>query len=433
MTRAVALGCLVLSMTAAAQQRGAPASNADPMSTISRDYVRLVLALGKHDRDYVDAYYGPDDLKKAAEAEGLGLDAIGERATALIERVRKMPAGDELASLRQQYLDKQLGALGARVRMLKGEKLSFDAESKALYDAVAPRHDEAHFKSVLDKLEKRFPGSGPLVERYDAWRRAFVIPREKLDTVFQAAIAACRERTAAHVKLPAGESFTVEYVTNKSWSGYNWYQGNFRSLIQVNTDLPVYIDRATDLACHEGYPGHHVYNVLIEQHLVKGRGWLEFSVYPLFSPQSLIAEGTANYGIEVAFPGPSRIEFEKSKLFPLAGLDAARAAEYYEVQGLVEQLSYAGNEAARQYLDGKIDRAAAAAWLQRYALMPADRAAQRVRFFDQYRSYVINYNYGKDLVRRYIESKGGTSGNPAARWQEFEKLLSSPRLPSGLR
>jgi len=430
--RALAVGCVALSL--AASQRGAPATNADPMSTISRDYVRLVLALGKHDPDYVDAYYGPDDVKKEAEAAGLALDAIGSQAAALTERVKKMPAGgDELSALRKQYLEKQLGALTARVRMLKGEKLSFDAESKALYDAVAPHYDEAHFQAALDKLEARFPGSGPLVERFDTWRRAFVIPREKLDAVFQAAIGACRERTAAHVKLPAGERFTVEYVTNKSWSGYNWYQGNYRSLIQVNTDLPTYIDRAIDLACHEGYPGHHVYNALLEQHLVTDRGWLEFTVYPLFSPQSLIAEGTANYGIEVAFPGPSRIEFEKATLFPLAGIDPARAAEYYEVQALVEQLSYAGNEAARLYLDGKIDRDAAVTWLQKYALMPKDRAAQRVRFFDQYRSYVINYNYGKDLVRRYIESKGGTAGNPAKRWQEFEKLLSSPRLPSGLK
>lgn len=421
-------------MAAAAPQRGAPAGTADPMATISRDYVTLVLALGRHDRDYVDAYYGPDDLKKEAESAGLGLDAIGERAAALLDRVRKMPKGaDDLSALRQQYLEKQLGALAARVRMLKGEKLSFDAESRALYDAEAPRHDEAHFKAVLDKLERRFPGNGPLVERFDAWRRAFVIPRDKLDAVFQTAIAACRERTAAHVTLPPGEQFTVEYVTNKSWSGYNWYQGNFRSLIQVNTDLPIYIDRAIDLACHEGYPGHHVYNALLEQHLVKNRGWLEFTVYPLFSPQSLIAEGTANYGIDVAFPGPARAEFEKTKLFPLAGLDPARAAEYYDVQALVEQLSYAGNEAARAYLDGKIDREAAAAWLQRYALMSKDRAAQRIRFFDQYRSYVINYNHGKDLVRRYIESRGGMAGNPAKRWQEFETLLSSPRLPSGLR
>src|SRR5207244_1316431 len=105
----------------------------------------------------------------------------------------------------------------------------------------------------------------------------------------------------------------------------------------------------------------------------------------------------------------------------------------YEVQHLVDQLSYAGNEAARRYVNGQIDRDAAISWLEKYALMPHDRAAQRVRFFDQYRSYVINYNYGKDLVRTYIESRGGTPDRAEKRWREFETLLSSPRLPSGLR
>jgi hypothetical protein len=406
----------------------------DSMTQISRDYVRLVLAMGGHDTDFVDAYYGPADIKTEAEKAALSLDEIGHQAKMLGDQLKAAPAGgDELSRLRHQYLEKQLAAMTARVRILKGERLSFDEESRALYDAVAPTNSDAHFQQMLDRLAKRFPGQGPLVERYDTWRRAFVIPKEKLDAVFKAAIAACREQTLKHVTLPPNESFTVEYVTNKSWSGYNWYQGNYRSLIQVNTDLPIYIDRAIDLACHEGYPGHHVYNALLEQHLVKERGWLEFSVYPLFSPQSLIAEGTANFGIEVAFPGHEREKFERTTLFPLAGLDPSRAAEYYDVQAMVDELSYAGNEAARRYLNGTIDREAATAWLERYALMPHDRATQRVRFFDQYRSYVINYNYGKDLVRRFIESRGGTAANPEKRWQEFERLLSSPRLPSGLR
>jgi hypothetical protein len=127
------------------------------------------------------------------------------------------------------------------------------------------------------------------------------------------------------------------------------------------------------------------------------------------------------------------VEFERTVLLPLAGLDPARAAEYYEVQSLVDQLSYAGNEAARRYINKQTDAAQAAAWLERYALMQHDRAVQRVKFFDQYRSYVINYNLGKDMVRRYIESRGGSADAPAKRWTEFERLISSPRLPSGLK
>ena len=401
------------------------------MNSIAEQYVRLALAIGQHDPDYVDAYYGPPEWRPADDAKS-SLEELVKQAADLRAEWKRIPEpSEEIEALRYRYLGTQLSAMAARLRMLNGERLSFDEESKALYDATAPVLPESHFKEVLDQLEERFPGEGPLVERYDAWRRAFVIPRDRLDAVFRTAIEACKERTAAHLQLPPAESFTVEYVTGKSWSGYNWYQGSYRSLIQVNTDLPIYIDRAVDLACHEGYPGHHVYNVLLEKNLVRDRGWMEFTVYPLFSPQSLIAEGTANYGIEMAFPGDARLEFEEKVLFPAAGLDASRVREYYEVQSLVEQLAYAGNEAARRYLNGEIDAAKAAAWLERYALMPADRAAQRVRFFDQYRSYVINYNLGKDLVREFIERRAGD--DPAKRWDEFGKLLSSPRLPSSLR
>src|SRR4029079_3498569 len=204
----------------------------------------------------------------------------------------------------------------------------FDEESRALYNAVAPTVPESHFKDVIARLERALPGSGTLEQRYTAYRRAFVLPPDKVDAVFQAAIAECRRRTLGHIQLPAGESFTVEYVKGKSWGAYNWYQGGFHSVIQVNLDLPIMIDRAIDLACHEGYPGHHVYNTLLEKNLVKDRGWVEYSVYALFSPQSLIAEGTANYGIDVAFPGDERMHFERDVLYPLAGLDPARAEEY---------------------------------------------------------------------------------------------------------
>jgi hypothetical protein len=311
--------------------------------------------------------------------------------------------------------------------------MSFDEESAALYDAVAPTHPESYFQAALNDLDRRLPGTGSLVARYDAYRQAFIIPKDRLSQVFDTAIAEGRRRTAQHVPLPPGESFKVEYVTNKSWSGYNWYQGNYRSLIQVNTDLPIYIDRAIDLACHEGYPGHHVYNALLEQHLVHDRGWVEFTVYPLFSPQSLIAEGTANYGIEVAFPGNEREKFEHDVLYPEAGLDPSQAPAYARVQVLVDRLAYAGNEAARKYLNGAFDRKQATAWLAQYAMMPPVRAEQRTKFFDTYRSYVINYNLGKDLVKQFVESRGGTATQPARRWDEFVSLLASPRLPSGLR
>jgi hypothetical protein len=409
--------------------------NPADMNSLAERYVRLVLALGQHDRDYVDAYYGPPEWRRDAETMPLTLDAIDDRADALqrdLDAAAPSAGADEITRLRHEYLEKQLESLRARAAMLGGRRMTFDEESKALYDAVAPHHTEQEFQRVLADLERQLPGNGTLRERYEAFRSRFIIPRDRLDATFKAAIDACRARTLQHITLPPGESFTVEYVTHRSWSGYNWYHGQYRSVIQVNTDLPIYVDRAIDLACHEGYPGHHVYNTLLEKNLVRDRGWVEFSVYPLFSPQSLIAEGTANYGINVAFPPAERVDFERRVIFPAAGLDPSQADRYNAVLALVDRLAYAGNEAARRYLDGDITAGAAAGWLEQFGLYSRPGAEQRVRFIDQYRSYVINYNVGKDMVARYIESQGGTASNPQRRWQLFERLLSSPRLPSSL-
>jgi hypothetical protein len=176
-----------------------------------------------------------------------------------------------------------------------------------------------------------------------------------------------------------------------------------------------------------------VHHTLLEDRLVRARGWLEFTAYPLFSPQSLIAEGGANLGIEVAFPGSERLAFEREVLFPLAGLDPALAAVHDRVQALAERLSYAGNEAARRLLDGRIDARQAAAWLERHSLMSRARAEQRVRFIQTYRSYVINYTVGKDLVRRYVETRAAADPAPGERrWAELERLFSTPLLPSDL-
>jgi hypothetical protein len=402
------------------------------MDDLAAAYVKLVLAVGQHDPDYVDAYYGPEHWKpQSGTPRSIG--ELRDETARLLDGISAAPAvPDSMDVLRRDYLLGQVRAVDARLRMLAGERFTFDEESRALYDAVAPTHGEDYFARTLSNLDARLPGTGPVPERYETFKRQFVVAAERLDRVFGAAIDACRARTRDHLALPAGERFTVEYVTGKSWSGYNWYQGGATSLIQVNTDLPIYIDRAIDLAAHEGYPGHHVYNALLEEHLVRGRGWIEFTVYALFSPQSLIAEGTANFGIDVAFPGPERVAFERDHLFPLAGLDPARADDYYATLALTDRLAYAGNEAARQYLDGRMSREAAVTWLETYALQPRARAEQRVRFFDQYRSYVINYNLGKDLVRAYIEARGGTAEDRARRWSEFGALLSTPRLPSAL-
>ncbi|TPE41082.1 hypothetical protein FJM65_19670 [Pontibacter mangrovi] len=317
--------------------------------------------------------------------------------------------------------------------MMQGEKYDFDEEAKLLYDAEPPHYPQAYFDSLLAAIDADLPGTGSIADRWAAYQAKFEIPKEKLDTVFQASITEARKRTKAHYQLPANESFKVEFVTDKPWSGYNYFQGNGYSLIQINTDFPIYIERAIDLAGHEGYPGHHVFNTLLEQHLVNELGWKEYAIYPLFSPQSLIAEGSANFGVEVAFPAHERVDFEKAVLFPLAGLNPAEAERYYSILAKINKLNFAGNEAARRYLNGEITREEAADWLVKYNFYEKGKALQRTRFIDRYRSYVINYNLGQELVRQYVEAQGGTADQPEKRWEVFGQLLSTPNTASMLQ
>ncbi len=400
------------------------------LDELAREYLYLELSMGLHDEAHVDAYFGPDELKTAAEDTALSLDQLLTASQDLASRLGEIDTGDdEMLRMRVDGLIGRLQALDMRIAINKEEYVDFDAEAEALFGSRAPDYDAAHFQAILEEVDALLPGDGPLSKRVETFNDQFAIPLDRLPAVFEAAMAECRKRTLEYIELPEGESFTIEYVNDVPWSGYNWYKGDARSLIQVNTDFPIYISRAVDLGCHEGYPGHHTFNALLEKDLVEDQGWIEFTLYPLFSPQSLIAEGTANYGIDLAFPGDERMQFEKEVLFPLAGLDAEDADLYYAVAELTAELSFAGNEAARDYLNGALTREEAAQWLQDYALSRADRSLQRTRFFDAYRSYVINYNHGKAIVTDYVERDGADADE---RWARFAKMLSSPMQPKDL-
>ncbi|HEX7358360.1 MAG TPA: hypothetical protein VF270_11675 [Ignavibacteriaceae bacterium] len=408
------------------------------MNSIAEDYVKLVLNIGQYDPDFVDAYYGPkewrDSLKSNLNFDSTAFKELSSKTDGLLNELESLSEykADSLETLRYRYLYKQLLACKTKIYMLNGVLLPFDEETKALYDASAPVHNDEFFQTTIKELDKILPGKGDVADRLNEFKMRFAIPTDKLKDVFNTAIKECRTKTLDHIKLPDNESFTVELVKDKPWGAYNWYKGNFHSVIQVNTDLPIFIDRAVDLAAHEGYPGHHVYNVLLESNLAKKRGWKEFTVYVLFSPQSLIAEGTANFGIDVAFTGDERIKFEKEVLFPLAGLNPGEADLYYKVIDLQKNLTYSGNEAARNFLDGIWTREKTVEWLQKNALRTKESADKYVSFIEKYRSYVINYNLGMDIVKNYIEKNGGTENNSSKRWQLFEYLLSTPQTPGGL-
>ncbi|MFZ6691987.1 hypothetical protein [Undibacterium sp. SXout20W] len=397
------------------------------INQIAEAYVKLVLATGQHDDSYVDAYIGPAEWRNNVQKQPLAELLVS--ADELLKNAKALPAAPPSEVERQAFLLLQVDAVRAHLGHLAGHTLAFDDESQVLYDAVSPALTPADLDVTLTELENLLPGGGELNQRLSSYNKQFEIPREKLDAVFTAAINEARARTRKYIVLPENESFQIAYVTDKVWSAYNWYKGNSHSLIEVNTDFPMFISRAIDLASHEAYPGHHVFNVLIENELVKQKGWIEYAIYPLYSPMSFLAEGSANYGIEVAFPHAERMKFEKEILFPLAGIDPDKAERYYQIQAVLQKLSYVGNMVAKQYLDGEINRETAIAMLMKYSLSDADRSAQRIRFIENLRSYVINYNLGQDVVQAYIERRAGTQDQDL-RWKVLTDLLRSPKSAS---
>ncbi len=419
---------LPLMLVAACATTPAPDASGDSLEAVARDYVALILEIGEREPGYVDAYYGPPEWAEAAKANPREVPALIQGAASLTQRLNALSTrGAEPAVVqRKAYLLAHVSAASARLRMIGGERMSFADEAYALFGVRPELKPLSDYDPILARIETLVPGEGPLAQRVATFRNQFVITTDRLQAVFDASIAECRARTIRHIRLPANERFTLGFVTDKPWSGYNYFQGDAASRIEINTDQPIYTDRAIDLGCHEGYPGHHVYNALLEQTFVVERGWVEMSVYPLYSPMSFVAEGSANYGIDLAFPGDEAQTFERDVLLPLAGLTGAPVAEKNALNALVRQLGRAEYTIADDYLAGRVNREETVARLSKYMLTTPERAAQRVRFIDTYRSYIINYGLGRDTVQAWVEAQGPDH------WRGMETLLSSQILPVDL-
>ena len=390
------------------------------LDDLAQRYVRLALEFGEYDTDYVDAYLGPEEWREEARKNLRPQEQLAADIADILRELADYSANSELEQHRLDHLLKNVRAMDTRARMAMGESFSFATEARLIYDVELSDYDMDRFDHLLAEIDLLVPGEGDLAGRVDAFRSQFEIANEKVEAVFQAAVAECRRRTEKYIELPADERYTLELVTGTSWGGYNWYQGNNHSLVQVNLDFPLKIDRAIDLGCHEGYPGHHVWNMTVENRLLKERGWIEYAVFPLFSPAALVGEGSGNYGIELAFPGDEKVKFEREVLYPMAGLDPQLAEQLENLNELASELSFARVSTTRFYLDGEISRDEAIELTRKYGLTSREEAEKRIRFSEQYRSYILNYSVGKALVQDYIERQ---ANNLEGRWQAFERML----------
>lgn len=366
----------------------------EPLDRVARGYVELVRAMERS-------------------------QGSSKTARALVGDIDDLPP-----SPRADHLRRQLEALAIRLEIRDGRRIAFDEESRLLFGVVAPapEPDEEERDRIRTELGELLEGDGPLVTRYAAFQRRFIVPPDRVDAVLRRAIEESRRRTREHLELPSEESVRLEYVSGKSWPSFCSYRGDYQSVIEINRDAPLTVASALEIASHEAYPGHHTASVLLEKYLVRDRGRVEFSVEPPVGPEAFAREGLAQYGAELVFPADERRRLEKEVLFPLAGI-ATDTDEigvdvdlYLRVEALVHRLAPFAVEGARQYVDGKRDRVASAIWLENEALIPDPWAF--LRFVDRYRSYVLAYTLGKEMFRDRLARE---STDP---WGAFSLLLS---------
>lgn len=399
------------------------------LNELAIEYVKLGLEIAEYDPSISEGYYGPDSLKFS----GVKLDSLPEEdlinrinllKSELAEISNGLKSSDE-EKLRANWISSQLTAFNRRINIVVGEFSSFDEEAMDLYGVKIPNYDSTYFNSLIAELNDILPGEGTITDRKEALISRFEIPDDKLDTCFKVAIEAARKITQARFDLPKDENFTLEFVRDKVWGGINQYQGDYLSLCQINIDRKIYVDVVIDYAAHEGYPGHHVFGVMLEKNLYVDKGWVEISLNPVFSPQAFIAEGTAMYATDLAFPGETLKNFAKEVLMPLAGLDTTGVDAYFKFLDIKSKLGYAAVEAARGIVNNTMTEDEYMHWLNDFAMK-----GNSVHFIKATRSYIANYSYGKELVKNYIESQSSSFDD---RWKAFDKLLSNPILPDQLR
>lgn len=388
------------------------------MNTIAEDYVLTCFRLQKYVPGLVDAYFGPLELKQRAEADSAY--SLEQIEIDIFSNLRLLTEAG--SSARTAFLSKQFKALKALTEIELGYDYTFMDEVKLIYDIEPKLTPLEEYESALQTIDKILPGSGPLTDRIDRYNESLVIPPEKVKEIFLNAAEHVRGKAKSFLPLPENESFTIELVTDKPWSGYNWFKGNASSLIELNVDLPRRVDQVLPLMTHEGYPGHHTELTLREKLMYREKGYLEYSVYPLFSPQSVISEGIAEMAIETVMNTDEQQEYIRDVIMPEAGIDEMDFDVWEKLGSAMKQLDSVPSDAAIMLLHEGKSESEVLDFLRKYGMMSEGYAEKRLEFIKHYRGYIFTYNYGYTMLKDYVEGKDQRT--------EFQNLISDFAWPS---
>ena len=387
-----------------------------------REYARLSFGIERHVPGFIDAYLGPPAERATLDPDPA--PAPSDLVAAARELLSAIPALDA-GEGRKDYLTKQVEAMLTTARRIAGEEFPYREEVRLLFDIEPYATPESIYDAAIADLETLLPGDGPIAERMNAWRRSFVLPPETARRLVDVVLPELRERTQEIVDLPKDESIEIRMVQDQPWSGYNWYLGDGHSRVDLNTDLPIYAYRLTDLLAHEGYPGHHTEHTLKER-LYTEQGWGEHALQLINTPECLVSEGIATVAESLIFSPEELVRFRRERVYPAAGISGDPEREVAIGMALRVLRSAPGNAALLLYEEGR-DTEDIVRYLQRYALSSEAEARQRLRFIADplWRAYIFTYHVGFELISTWLDQASASE-----RRGRFRTLLTNQVYPS---
>jgi hypothetical protein len=385
------------------------------------EYVRLGLRFDRLEAGFVDAYTGDPRIRaQVADETAPTPQVLRDQARGLL---RELDAAD-LPADRIDYLRGQLTGLECTARKMNGEPVGFVEEVRSYFQVDVVLGDESVYATAHAELDALLPGSGSLAERYAAHRRREECPPDRLDKAVHALSSALRDRVRGQYGLPEVETVQYEIVTDQPWSGFNYYEGDYRSRVAINADLPHRLGHLPHLVAHEAYPGHHTEHCRKERGLVERAARTEHTVFLVNTPECLMAEGLADLGVQASIGdgwGPWAAEILGDLGLRFDGHLAER------VSAATAPLNRVRQDAALLLHDRGTDTADVVAYLQRWSLVSAERAAQQIRFLTHplWRAYISTYVEGFDLLSRWLAAR--PADQPVS--DRFLRLLDEPLTP----
>ncbi|AFM18791.1 hypothetical protein Mycch_4069 [Mycolicibacterium chubuense NBB4] len=400
-------------------------------AALIREYLLLGLRFDRVEQGYVDSFTGDPALRRAVEAEPQPDPA--ELARQARRLLAELPGG--LDDDRAAFVGAHLRALDCAGRKFAGEEVGFVDEVEAYFDVRITKGDPARYQEAHDRLDDALGGTGSLAERMQTHRASEEIPPARLEEAIHAFSSALRDRVRATFPLPANETITYEVVTDKPWSGFNYYLGDYRSTVAVNADLKQQMSNLPRLVAHESYPGHHTEHCRKEAGLVEGKGHAEQTLFLVNTPQCLMAEGLADLALYAAVGPGAAGEGQgwgswAADIYADLGLrfDGERA-EILADAGLL--LADVRQDAALMLHDEHRDVDDVVDFLERWLLVDDKRARQMLRFLSSplWRAYTSTYVEGYRLLRGWLDARP----DGVTLTERFGTLLDEPLIPSSLR